>query len=186
MEKIESLTRWKKISSVLFAKNKFWSYFIDEYTIGETYKGEYHYVHTPGSTLVIPIGNDGKILLIRQYRYLNDLFGIEFPCGGIYAGLAPAENALKELREETGFTAEKLIPVGKFTPFTGASDEFCSVFIAKRLIFSPLKPDETEQIELLWFSYDEVEELIEKNEINDGLSLAAWALAKVALRSLHE
>ncbi len=186
MEKTESLTRWKKISSVLFAKNKFWSYFIDEYSIGENYKGEYHYVHTPGSTLVIPIGNDGKILLIRQYRYLNDLFGIEFPCGGVQDGLEISENALKELREETGFTAEKLIPVGRFTPFTGASDEFCSVFIAKKLVHQPLTPDETEEFQLLWLSYDEVEELIEKNEISDGLSLAAWALAKGVLKSLHE
>lgn len=172
------MRRWRKISSRLFARNKFWSYFIDEYAIGENLTGEYHYVHTPGSTLVIPVGEDGKLLLVRQYRYLNDLFGTEFPCGGVQIGLTPEENALKELREETGFTADHLLPVGKFTPFTGASDEFCSVFIARQLRPEPLEPDATEEIETFWCSREDVEHMIEKNEINDGLTLAAWAMAK--------
>lgn len=172
------MERWRKISSRLFARNKFWSYFIDEYAIGEALTGEYHYVHTPGSTMIIPIGDDGKLLLIRQYRYLNDLFGIEFPCGGVLKGLTPAENAIKELREETGFSSDELIQVGQFTPFTGASDEFCNVFIARKLRPEPLEPDATEEIELLWLTPEEVSALIEKNEINDGLSLAAWALVK--------
>ncbi len=172
------MIRWKRNTSRVFAKNKFWSYFIDEYSITDEIKGEYHYVHTPGSTLLIPVGDDGRILLIKQYRYLNDLFGIEFPCGGVQAGLTVEENAIKELREETGFSSNELTYAGKFTPFTGASDEFCSVFLAKQLEVSPLKPDITEEIEVIWKTKDEIELLIKNTEICDGLSLAAWSLTK--------
>ncbi len=131
--------------------------------------------------MIIPVGDDGRILLIRQYRYLSDTFCVEFPCGGVQTGLTPEENALKELREETGYSSRELIPAGWFTPFTGASDERCSVFIARQLFSSPLTPDATEEIELVWSSYAEIERQMQTNEITDGLSLAAWSLVKEKL-----
>ena len=131
--------------------------------------------------MVIPVGDDGRILMVRQYRYLSDSICVEFPCGGVLAGLSPEQNALKELREETGFTSRELIPIGWFTPFTGASDERCSVFIARQLELSPLEPDETEEIELVLTTFDDIENMVQTNELNDGLSLAAWSLSKLKL-----
>jgi ADP-ribose pyrophosphatase len=177
---------WKRLDSKTIFKNKFWSYVLDHYAIGDSIKGEYHYVHTPGSTLVIPVLEDDTFILIKQYRYLNQKISIEFPCGGVLEGLAREANALKELREETGYTANTLSKVGEFSPFTGAADELCSVFIGRNLEKSPLPADITEEFEILYLSKDEIQELIAKNIIWDGLSLAAWSLAQHALSKSNE
>lgn len=172
------LKEWKTLSSRVLMRNPYWSYFIDEFEIEEGKRGEYHYVHTPGSTIVIPFINENTLLLVKQYRYLNKRMSIEFPCGGTKPELSPLENAIKELREETGYTAGVMIPVGTFSPFTGAADEMCSVFIGKDLRQSPLPQDFTEEFELLTVSIEQTRIMIHSNEIWDGLSLAAWSLAQ--------
>lgn len=165
---------WKKIDSKIAFKNKYWSYLIDHFTIDGDKVFEYHYVQTLGSTMVIPIRDDGKIILIKQYRYLNQNFSLEFPCGSIEEGLTIDENAKKELSEETGFTAKRIEQIGFFNPFNGVTNEICYVFIAEDLIPIKANPDETEQFELLFLTENEIEEKIETNEIWDGMTLAAW------------
>ena len=172
------MLHWQKISSQTKFQNDHWSYKIDEFQLENGERGLYHYVHTSGSSMVIPVTSDGKILMVKQFRYLNERESIEFPCGGMEKGISYKENALKELREETGFSTETLLEIGEFAPFTGASDEICKVFLARNLFHSPLPKDATEEFELLDKTPKEIEELINKNIIWDGLTLAAWSLAR--------
>lgn len=176
------LKHWKNISQRTVIKNDHWSYRLDEFEIEGGSRGEYHYVHTCGSSMVIPVTEGGKILMVNQFRYLNQKESLEFPCGSVEEGLTAEENAIKELREETGFTAEKLEKAGEFSPYTGASDEMCTVFIARGLSPAPLKADMTEEFEVSEKTFSEIENLIESNFIWDGLSLSAWMLAKKYLR----
>ncbi|MCU7494588.1 MAG: NUDIX hydrolase [Ignavibacteria bacterium] len=178
------LKRWKRISQRTVIKNDHWSYRLDEFEIEGGSRGQYHYVHTGGSSMVIPVTDDGKILMVKQFRYLNQKESLEFPCGAVEEGLSFEENAIKELREETGFTASGLEKAGEFSPYTGASDEMCTVFIARGLSYSPLKADETEEFEIIPKSYSEIQELIDTNFIWDGLSLAAWLLAGKFLKDI--
>ena len=179
-----ALKKWKKLSEKVFHDNGFWKYKIDEFEIEKSKKGEYHYVSTLGSSMVIPITPKNKILLVKQFRYLNQKESLEFPCGSITEGLTAEENALKELREETGFAAEELIFTGEFSPYTGASNEMCSVFVGLKLSSSPLPNDSTEEFEVLEFSIDEIENMISKKFIWDGLSLSAWVLSKELINRL--
>ncbi len=180
------LKKWKKLSEKVFHDNGFWKYKIDEFEIEGSQKGEYHYVFTLGSSMVIPITPKNKILLVKQFRYLNQKESLEFPCGSIGEGLTDKENAIKELREETGFTADELIYTGEFSPYTGASNEMCSVYIGLNLSASPLPNDSTEEFEVLEFTVDEIEDMISKNIIWDGLTLSAWVLSKKSLNSLMD
>ena len=172
------MLHWQKISSETKFQNDHWSYRIDEFQLDNGERGVYHYVHTAGSSMVIPITSLGKILMVSQYRYLNERESVEFPCGGMKEGISYKENALKELREETGFSAKTLTEIGEFAPFTGAADEISKVFLAKNLFPSPLPKDATEDFELLEKTPKEIEELINKNIIWDGLTLAAWSLVR--------
>lgn len=172
-----SLKKWNKINQRTLFKNDHWSYNLDEFEIEGGTKGEYHYVHTLGSTMVVPILESKKLLLVNQYRYLNQQESLEFPCGSIHEGLSAEENAIKELREETGFSG-KLKYIGEFSPYTGAADEMCSVFIADNLFQSPLPKDNTEEFEFVELSIEEFEKLIKENKIWDGLTLSAWILTK--------
>lgn len=131
--------------------------------------------------MVIPIDTAGRLLLVQQYRYLNNKPGLEFPAGGVQEGLTPEENARKELREECGYDAAALIKIGAFTPFTGAADEVCHLFIARQLLPAPLTPDATEDFEIVRVTPAEMESLAADNVIWDGLTLAAWMLARKEL-----
>ena len=168
--------KWQKISEKKLFGNNYWEYRLDIFKIENGEEKEYHYVQTPGSTMVVPLLSDGRFLLTKQYRYLNRATSIEFPNGGIIKGFSPHENARKELREETGFDAKVLLPLGKFNPFNGVTNELCHLFLAKELFESPLPPDETEEFELLRLTADEINSIIASGELWDGMSLAAWSI----------
>jgi ADP-ribose pyrophosphatase len=178
------LKRWNKLSSKVLFQNSHWTYKLDHFKIENGIEGEYHYVHTNGATMVIPITESNKIILINQFRYLNQRESLEFPCGSVDEDLSHIENAHKELKEETGYDSNTILKVGEFCPYTGAADEMCYVFVANNLIQSPLPKDKTEEFELHFKSLDEVEELISENIIWDGLSISAWTLGRKKVKEI--
>jgi len=141
-------------------------------------RGNYFYMHTNGSALTIPVTHEKKILLIRQYRYITDEVSIELPCGGIKEGQNEYEAARAELIEETGYDCKKLKKIGGFLPYNGLSDEYCTVFIARKLEYVGEKPDFTEKIEVFTALPEEVDRMIEKGKIKDGMSIAGWMLGR--------
>jgi ADP-ribose pyrophosphatase len=175
------LKRWKQLSSKIIIKNPWWMYKLDEFQIPNGIKGEYHYVHTNGASMIIPMTNDGKIILVNQYRYLCDKESIEFPCGGVKEGKSYEEMAHIELEEETGFRSNDLEHIAEFNPYNGVTNEICKVFIAKELVQSKAIPDSTEEFEILYKTPNEVEELIRSNIIWDGMTIAAWGLVRSKL-----
>jgi len=172
-----SLKKWSKLSEKMIFENDHWQYKLDEFEIEGKLKGEYHYVHSPGSTLIVPFVSDNELILVNQYRYLNQKEGLEFPCGAVSGNLTEEENALKELREESGYSG-KLERIGEFVPYTGVSDEVCHVFIGTELVKSPLPGDATEDFEIVKVTINELEKLIKENIIWDGLTLSAWLMIK--------
>jgi ADP-ribose pyrophosphatase len=176
-----SLKKWNKLGQKTVFSNDHWKYNLDTFEIEDGTKGEYHYVHTLGSTMIVPFITNDELILVNQFRYLNQKESLEFPCGSIQDGLEKIENAEKELREETGKNGN-LKYVGEFSPYTGAADEMCSVFIANNLYNSPLPKDITEEFEIVRISVSDFEELIKQNKIWDGLTLSAWLLTKNFLK----
>lgn len=172
------LTRWKSLTSKVVLKNPWWTYKLDTFQIPNGVSGEYHYVHTEGSSMVIPFLEDGRLILVNQYRYLRDRESIEFPCGGVKPGKSHEETARHELEEETGYRSDDVEFIGEFNPFNGVTNEFCSVYIARRLQLSKAMPDVTEEFEIVLKTPHEIEMLIRAKQIWDGMTLAAWALAR--------
>ena len=135
--------------------------------------------------MIIPVTESGKIILVRQYRYLNRKFSIEFPAGGIKDGQNPDDIARKELIEETGFdgTLEK---IGFFNPYNGITDEICHVYLASNLAPSDKESrDEQEEFEYLFMKPEEIDEKISTNEIYDGMTMAAWSIARKYFNEKH-
>ena len=179
------LKKWKKINTEQKFSNFWWSYRLDKYTLPDGTEGEYHYAFTHGSVFIIPVTKDGKIIMVEQYRYLNDRFSIEFPGGGVKVENGHDEQAVKELVEETGFNGE-LAYAGMFNPYNGVTNEICKVYIARNLTPSnEYKKDNSEEFILHEFTPAEIEKMISSNEIYDGMSLASWALVKNKLQKTN-
>jgi len=167
--------KYQKVSEKIVESNPYWDYRVDEYILPNLKQGKYYYVHTPGSAMVIPI-LDGKFVMTNQYRYLNRKMSLEFPGGGLKPDYSPRENALLELKQETGYVAGELIEIGQFNPCNGLTDEICYVFLAKNLELSKQDLDESEEISPILLSKSEIESKIKKGEIWDGMTLASWSL----------
>jgi len=175
------LKTWKKISEAVLFRNSWWTYKKDETELPDGKRGEYHYVHTNGASMVVPILSDGRIVLVRQYRYLNNRESLEFPCGGVKDEHTYEETAKHELEEEAGFIARDLYFAGEFNPYNGITDELCRVFVARELTAVPPIPDETEEFEIVYMTPDEVDTCIANGAIWDGMTIASWNIAKSSI-----
>ena len=174
---------WKKISEEIVYKNNWWEYHKDIFDIPNVKMGEYHYVHSRGSSMIIPMASNGQIICVKQYRYLNEKFSIEFPCGGVLPDDSFSDTAHKELEEETGFTSKNICLIGEFNPFNGVTNEICQVFVATQLEKCNSKPDITEEFEHLHLSIEEIKSMIMDKQIWDGMTLASFTLFEIFLRN---
>lgn len=177
-----ALKRWRKLSESILFRNHWWTYRQDVFELPSGKKGEYHYVHTNGSSMVVPVLGDGRVILVNQYRYLAGKESVEFPCGSVKDGSTHDETARHELLEETGYSAKVLFPVGEFNPYNGVTDEMCRVYVAGELEYAGGVPDETEEFEILLLAPAEIDLRIRGGAIWDGMTVAAWAIAKERIR----
>jgi ADP-ribose pyrophosphatase len=88
------------------------------------------------------------------------------------------EMAALELEEETGYRSDALVRIGEFNPYNGVTNEICVVYTARDLVHSTQKPDATEEFEIVLCTVQQLEEMVRTNKIWDGMTLAAWILAK--------
>ena len=172
---------YKTVSKKVLFENQYWRYGCDRVEFPSGKQGDYHYVFTNGSSMVVAVGKDDRILLVRQYRYTGNRDSIEFPCGGVKDGSTHEETAREELQEETGFFPEKIKAIGEFNPCNGLLDEICRVYMAHDLRHTGATPDETESFELARLTPREIDSRVADGTIWDGMTLAAWAIAKYHL-----
>jgi ADP-ribose pyrophosphatase len=127
---------------------------------------------------IVPIGADGKIWMIRQYRHAAGKVILELPAGLAETGEAPQVSAARELREEIGLSAGKLELLGSFYLAPGYSSEYMHVFLGKDLRPDPLPKDEDEFIDIVPVEIEEAYDLARKGNIQDAKTLAALLLAR--------
>ncbi|MEK7680497.1 MAG: NUDIX hydrolase [Patescibacteria group bacterium] len=169
----------KTISSQIIKDNGYWKYKHDKYVLPSGRECDYFYGETTGNSIIIPVLDDGNLLLVRQHRYLRSKPSVEFPGGAIDEGETPLEAAKRELLEETGFSSTNLIMIGTFEPNVGLFRDESHIFIANELTKSKeMSPDESESLEILSRRPDEFDEMAKHGEIWDGQMLAAWAIAR--------
>jgi len=134
-----------------------------------------------GAVTMIPVDQEGRIIFVRQYRHPAGKFLLELPAGVMEVGELPENSAQREVREETGMAAEKLIKVGEFYLAPGYSTEYMHVFLATQLYPAPLPGDIDEVLSLERVPIREAYRLAMEGEIQDAKSLAALFLARQLL-----
>lgn len=173
-----ALEKWQKIGDQLVAKNPFWEYRQAKFTVPSGKSVDYFYVHHNGGVTIVGVNNSGQVALVKQYRPLVDRVTFEFPAGGIEEGDAVQESAAREFSEETKFGAKVLDDAGYFYSSYGTTDQKAYVFVASDLYSDPKDGDENEDIEVVWVSPEQLEDMIADQTISDGWTISSWALAR--------
>ncbi|MCX7008465.1 MAG: NUDIX hydrolase [Kiritimatiellaeota bacterium] len=120
---------------------------------------------------------DGNFVFVRQFRKAVERVVLEIVAGLCDPGETPAETAVRELREETGYTAAKLIELGSAFASPGYVDEQFTIFFAElEPAMGATEYDEDERVEAVVLSRAEFERMICAGEIMDAKTLAAWLL----------
>jgi ADP-ribose pyrophosphatase len=135
-------------------------------------------VRHSGAAVMLPITNDNRLVLVRQYRYAVGCHLWEVPAGTMSEGERPEETALRELVEETGFYPNLLEKLVAFYPSPGFSDEVMHLFLATELEQRTACPDEDETIELGLFTSDEITRMVSQGEIQDGKTILGLMLLR--------
>ena len=150
---------------------------VNKYKLPIGIESEFGIIKHPGAALAVPIKNDGKIVILRQYRFAVSRRILEFPAGTLEQNEDPLFAIKRELKEESGFKANKWDYLGLLLPCPGYSDEVIHLFLAREL--EPLgnqpKGDDDEDIEVLELTKSDLEAFIANgNEPLDGKSISAW------------
>lgn len=126
----------------------------------------------PGAVVVLPLLDDGRIVMIRNHRFAVEETLWELCAGTLEEGESPAETAARELVEETGYRAERIEPLTTFYTSPGICDERMHAFLATGLSAVGQDLEETERIEVELVSRARALEMVASGELKDGKSIA--------------
>ena len=122
---------------------------------------------------VVALDEQDKVLLVRQFRHPVDRSLLEIPAGGIDPGEEPIDAVRRELQEEIGYFPREIDKLGGFYATPGYGTEYLHCFVATDLVPARLVAEDTEDIELVRISRDDIPQLIASGEICDAKSIAA-------------
>ena len=122
---------------------------------------------------VLPFLDPNTVLMVKQYRYVAKRVTWEMPTGGMHPGESREEGAQRELAEEIGYRAGKLIWLSTMHTSKSVLDETAHLFLGEDLVKVELPPDDTEFIEVRPFPFKEVLQMVLRGEITDGMTIIA-------------
>ncbi|MBE9168176.1 NUDIX hydrolase [Pleurocapsales cyanobacterium LEGE 06147] len=164
----------------LFYKGRRFDYEVNRLRLPNGVEGDWECIRHPGGALAVPVTPEGKLVLVRQYRFTVQGRLLEFPAGTVESHEDPAKTIKREIEEETGYRAGSWRSLGKFPLAPGYSDEYIYAFLARDLqkLETPPQQDDDEDMEVILMSPQELEEAILAGEPIDAKSIASFFLAR--------
>ncbi|MDD3766323.1 MAG: NUDIX hydrolase [Eubacteriales bacterium] len=130
-------------------------------------------IEHPGGVAVLPVDNDGFVYLVRQFRKPFDKALLEAPAGKLSYGEDHYTCGVRELQEETGFTAQKIDYLGYILPTPGFANEVIHLYLARELVAGEQTLDEDEFVNMEKYKFDDVVKMCLTGEISDSKTVAA-------------
>lgn len=164
----------KRIRRELALKAHIFEYYRDTVQTPAGKICEWDFICHPGAAAIVPVREDGRIVLVRQYRDALDRLTLEIPAGGLEeGGKEPTRTAaLRELREETGYVGDEASLLLSIRTMVAMGNEKIDIYLARDVKPGRQQLDEDEYIEVLDFSLEELLEMIYGGQIQDAKTVA--------------
>lgn len=172
----KDFTPWEPIESEIFYQSPWRTYRKETFYTPSGRKQEYAYRDHQGGAIILPQLENGKFLLLRNFRYLLKDISIEIPRGAIENNENFEETARHELEQETGYKAGEIVKIGNSHTNNSTTNEYAAYYLAKDLKEGTQKLDITEKDEIKGFielSSEEITKMILNGEITDSFTIIA-------------
>ncbi|GAL82789.1 DNA mismatch repair protein MutT [Sporocytophaga myxococcoides] len=164
---------WKTVSSRSIYDNPWISVREDQVINPKGGNGIYGVVTFKNIAIgIIPVDDEGYTYLVGQYRYTLNEYSWEIPEGGGPIGIDPLESAKRELKEETGFTADQWTNICTIHTSNSVTSEVGYLYLAQGLKDGESEPEDTEELQVKRVHLKDAVEMVMNNEITDSLSIA--------------
>lgn len=175
-------TKAGKVESRRVYTGKIISVDVDTVRFPDGSTGELEMIRHPGASAIVPFlsdprGEDPQVLMIRQYRYAADGYLYEIPAGRLDQGETPRDCAVRELKEETGCTAEHFDHLLTMYTTPGFTDEKIHLFMATGLVAGETKHEVDEFLDLHPMRLSRALEMVEAGEIQDAKTVIGLLFA---------
>ncbi|WP_053957369.1 NUDIX domain-containing protein [Inediibacterium massiliense] len=169
------------IKTDMIYKGKIINLRVDTVKLPDEKSGTREIIEHPGASCIVPITENKKIIMVKQFRKPIEEILIEIPAGKLDEGEDPYDCAIRELKEETGYTAQNVEYLFSFYTSAGFSNEMIYLYVAKDLILGEANPDEGEYIEVEEYSIEELLEMIYNGQIKDSKTIMGILAVKDSL-----
>ncbi len=163
----------KTVKQSVIYNGKILNVHVDEVELCDGRRAKREVCDHPGGVGILPLDGQGNVLLVRQFRYPYGEELLEIPAGKLEPGEDPYECGVRELREETGCSADEIVPLGVVYPSPGYVNEKLYLYLAKGLHAGKACPDEDEFLSVEKIKFDELLSMIDQDRIHDAKTVTA-------------
>ena len=168
----------------LFCNARKFSFEINHLRLPNGSTGDWACIRHPGGAMAVPVMDDGRFVLVKQYRFALQGRLLEFPAGTVEVEEEPFVTIQREIQEETGYKAHRWQPLAEFPLAPGYSDEIIYAFLAQdlELLETPPAQDEDEDIETVLMTATELEAAIHRGDPIDAKTICTFFMARALLQ----
>ncbi len=171
----------KTISSEMIYEGAILNLRKDKVTVKDGKTAYREIIEHNGAVALVPVTEDGNVVMVRQYRKACEKALLEIPAGKIDRGEEPSVCAARELREETGYSAANIELMSEFYVACGYSGERISIYLCTGLTAGDTDFDEDEALDIIEMPFDELYNMCMNNELEDSKTIVGILMAKEKL-----
>lgn len=167
------MEEYRRIDRKLVKKGSIIDYYRDTIQIPNGNTAEWDYIDHNGAAAVVAVRDDGKLLMVRQYRNALDRYTLEIPAGGLNPGEPTIEAAARELKEETGYQAGKIEPFLSVNTTVAFCNEKIDIYLATELVKGEQELDEDEYLGVEAWEIKDLLDMVDRFEIRDSKTVCS-------------
>ncbi len=164
---------FKRIKRELQCEGSITNYYKDTIQLPDGKTVVWDFVGHKGAAAAVAVLDDGRLLMVSQYRNALDRYTIEIPAGGLNPGEPTIEAAAREVKEETGYTCGKIEPLITIRTTVAFCNEKIDIYLATELTKGEQHLDEDEYVNVKAYTLQELEEMIYSGVIEDSKTISA-------------